>query len=140
MEFTDRLMQRMREEKIEFRRGSAGGGESTSAAVPERKARGSLQKLSQCGSCPFSWVLHWQFPSLEPQMVQGTLPNPQLGGMMSQLWKIRSSTTLLERPPWFDVLVEEVELPGGKVVSDYHQIQMPHYTAVFAVTVSNRSW
>ena len=26
MDFTDRLMQRMREEKIEFRRGSAGGG------------------------------------------------------------------------------------------------------------------
>ena len=26
LEFTDRLMQRMREEKIEFRRGSAGGG------------------------------------------------------------------------------------------------------------------
>ena len=53
---------------------------------------------------------------------------------MSQLWKTRSSKTLLERPPWFDVLVEEVELPGGKVVSDYHQIRMPHYTAVFAVT------
>ena len=53
---------------------------------------------------------------------------------MSQLWKTRSSKTLLERPPWFDVLVEEVELPGGKVVCDYHQIRMPHYTAVFAVT------
>ena len=54
--------------------------------------------------------------------------------MMSEIWKTRSSKTLLERPPWFDVLVEEVELPGGKVVSDYHQIRMPHYTAVFAVT------
>ena len=53
---------------------------------------------------------------------------------MSQLWETRSYETLLERPPWFDVLVEEVELPGGKVVSDYHQIRMPHYTAVFAVT------
>ena len=54
--------------------------------------------------------------------------------MMSKIWKIRTSKILLERSPWFDVLVEEVELPGGKVVSDYHQIRMPNYTAVFALT------
>ena len=53
---------------------------------------------------------------------------------MSEIWKIRSSETLLNRPPWFEVIVEEVELPGGEIVSDYHQIRMPHYTAVFAVT------
>ena len=53
---------------------------------------------------------------------------------MSEIWKTLSSKILLERHPWFDVLVEEVELPGGKVVSDYHQIRMPNYTAVFAVT------
>ena len=33
---------------------------------------------------------------------------------MSEIWKTRSSKTLLERPPWFDVLVEEVELPEAK--------------------------
>ena len=38
--------------------------------------------------------------------------------MISEIWKTRTSKTLLERPPWFDVLVEEVELPGGKVVSE----------------------
>ena len=53
---------------------------------------------------------------------------------MSEIWKTRSCEVLLEQPPWFEVLVEEVELPGGKIVSDYHQIRMPHYTAVFAVT------
>ena len=53
---------------------------------------------------------------------------------MSEIWKTRSTKVLLERPPWFEVFVEEVELPGGKIVSDYHQIHMPHYTAVFAVT------
>ena len=53
---------------------------------------------------------------------------------MSERWKTQSSKILLERPPWFDVLVEEVELPSGKIVSDYHQIRMPEYTAVFAVT------
>ena len=53
---------------------------------------------------------------------------------MSEIWKTRSTEVLLERPPWFEVIVEEVELPGGKIVSDYHQILMPHFTAVFAVT------
>ena len=54
--------------------------------------------------------------------------------MMSGIWKTLSSRVLLDRPPWFNVLVEEVELPGGKIVSDYHQIVMPHFTSVFAVT------
>ena len=53
---------------------------------------------------------------------------------MSEIWKTRSCDVLLDRPPWFEVSVEEVELPGGKIVSDYHQIRMPHFTAVFAVT------
>ena len=54
--------------------------------------------------------------------------------MKSQKWKTRSREVLLKRPPWFEVFVEEVELPEGRIVSDYHQIIMPHYTAVFAVT------
>ena len=53
---------------------------------------------------------------------------------MSKIWKTRSTEVLLKRPPWFEVFVEEVELPGGEIVSDYHQIHMPHYTAAFAVT------
>ena len=53
---------------------------------------------------------------------------------MSEIWKTRSTEVLLDRPPWFEVFVEEVELPGGEIVSDYHQIHMPHYTAAFAVT------
>ena len=53
---------------------------------------------------------------------------------MTEIWKTRSSEVLLVRQPWFEVSVEEVELPGGKIVSDYHQIHMPHFTAVFAVT------
>ena len=57
---------------------------------------------------------------------------------MSQTWELLSRKVLLERPPWLDVFVEEVELPGGKVVSDYHQIRMPNYTAVFAVTVEQK--
>ena len=105
-------MQRMREEKIEFRRGSA-GGESTSAAVPERKTRG-LYKTFPMWIMSISWLLHWQFPEFGATDGSGTLQNSQLGGVMSQLWKIRSSTSLLERPPWFNVLVEDVELSGGK--------------------------
>jgi len=53
---------------------------------------------------------------------------------MKKIWETRSSKILLERPPWFDVLVEEVKLPGGEIISDYHQIRMPNYATVFAVT------
>ena len=53
---------------------------------------------------------------------------------MSEIWKTLSRKVLLERSPWFDVMVEEVELPDGEIVPDYHQIRMPHYTSVFAVT------
>lgn len=60
--------------------------------------------------------------------------------MMSEIWKTRSTKTLLERPTWFDVLVEEAELPGGKVVSDYHHNRMPHYTVVFVVTSEQQIW
>ena len=36
---------------------------------------------------------------------------------MSEIWKTRSTEVLLDRPPWFEVLVEEVELPGGRRVA-----------------------
>ncbi len=58
---------------------------------------------------------------------------------MSEIWKKRSCEVLLDRPPWFEVSVEEVELPGGKIVSDYHQIRMPHFTAAFAVPQTNNT-
>ncbi len=52
----------------------------------------------------------------------------------SQHWKVMDKEKLLERKPWLDVYRESLELPGGKIVTDYYGITMPNYTAVFAVT------
>ena len=79
-----------------------------------------------------SWVLHWQFPEFGAADGSGTLSNPQLGGVMSAL-ENSLSTTLLDDLLGLTYLLKKLNF-GGKVVSDYHQIRMPHYTAVFAVT------
>ena len=36
--------------------------------------------------------------------------------------------------PWLSVYQEAVSLPDGRVVQDYYGIEMPSYTAVFAIT------
>ena len=56
----------------------------------------------------------------------------------NQKWEYLAKESILERKPWFKVFREEVRLPDGKIVPDYYEIEMPHYTAVFAVTVEQK--
>jgi ADP-ribose pyrophosphatase len=56
----------------------------------------------------------------------------------NQKWESLAKESILERKPWFEVFREEVRLPDGKIVPEYYEIEMPHYTAVFAVTVEQR--
>ncbi len=49
-------------------------------------------------------------------------------------WEVLSKVSLLERRPWLSVYQEAVSLPDGRVVQDYYGIEMPSYTAVFAIT------
>ena len=86
IEFTDRLMQRMREEKTEFRRGSAGGGNQLRQPYL-RERLGDLYRNFPMRSYSLSWFLHWQFPEFRATDGSGTLQDPQLGGMMSEIWK-----------------------------------------------------
>ena len=51
-----------------------------------------------------------------------------------QKWECLKKESILDKRPWFEVFRESVRLPDGKVVPDYYGIEMPHYTAVFAVT------
>ena len=51
-----------------------------------------------------------------------------------QKWECLTKESILDKKPWFEVFRESVRLPDGKVVPDYYGIEMPHYTAVFAVT------
>ena len=52
----------------------------------------------------------------------------------NQKWESLSKESILEKKPWFEVFCEEFRLPDGKIVPEYYGIEMPHYTAVFAVT------
>ena len=52
----------------------------------------------------------------------------------NQKWKSLTKESILVKKPWFEVIREEIQLPDGKVVPEYYGIEMPHYTAVFAVT------
>jgi len=56
----------------------------------------------------------------------------------NQKWKSLTKESILLKKPWFEVFKEEIQLPDGKVIPDYYEIEMPHYTAVFAVTVEKK--
>ena len=56
----------------------------------------------------------------------------------NQKWESLTKESILVKKPWFEVFREEVRLPDGKIVPDYYGIEMPHYTAVFAVTVEQK--
>ena len=55
-----------------------------------------------------------------------------------QKWECLTKESILDKKPWFEVFRESVRLPDGKVVPEYYNIEMPHYTAVFAVTVDQK--
>ena len=52
----------------------------------------------------------------------------------NQKWESLTKESILLKKPWFEVFQEKIRLPDGKVVPEYYEIEMPHYTAVFAVT------
>ena len=56
----------------------------------------------------------------------------------NQKWESLTKTSILKKNPWFEVFHEQIRLPDGKVVPEYYGIEMPHYTAVFAVTVDQK--
>jgi len=56
----------------------------------------------------------------------------------NQKWESLTKESILVKNPWFEVFREEVRLPDGKIVPEYFGIEMPHYTAVFAVTEERR--
>ena len=49
-------------------------------------------------------------------------------------WESLTKKSILDKKPWFEVFSESVRIPDGEVIPEYYGIEMPHYTAVFAVT------
>jgi ADP-ribose pyrophosphatase len=53
-------------------------------------------------------------------------------------WQVLATRDVYSAPPWLTVSLQEVCLPDGRVVNDYHRVQMPDYTVVFAETEDGR--
>ena len=56
----------------------------------------------------------------------------------NQKWKSLAKESILVKKPWFEVFREEIQIPDGKVIPEYYEIEMPHYTAAFAVTLEQK--
>ena len=68
-DFTERLMQRMREEKIEFRRGSAGGGNQLRQPYLRELLGDVFQNYPHVDHIHYYGFYIGNFPSLEPQKI-----------------------------------------------------------------------
>lgn len=50
-------------------------------------------------------------------------------------WKVLKSTEIFSAEPWIKLSVDQVLLPDGRVVDDYHQIKLQEHVVIFAETV-----
>lgn len=50
-----------------------------------------------------------------------------------QPWTIRSQTTLLDRK-WLRITQDQVELPNGVIIDEFHVLHCPNWASVVAVT------
>jgi ADP-ribose diphosphatase len=53
----------------------------------------------------------------------------------SKIWETLGRRELLDASPWVRVAVEEVRLPGGRVVPDFYEVSLPEFALVVAQTV-----
>ena len=67
--FTERLMMKMREEKIEYRRGSAGGGNQLRQPYLRKLLRDTYQNFHEVDHIHFNGFYIGNFPSLEEKKI-----------------------------------------------------------------------
>lgn len=53
-------------------------------------------------------------------------------------WRVLRSRDLLDAPPWIKVRAEAVELPDGRVVEDFIQVEQPDFVCVFPEMADGR--
>lgn len=53
-------------------------------------------------------------------------------------WQVAASRDLLDASPFLKVRVESIELPDGRRIDDYYQIEMPSFACIFAETEDGR--
>lgn len=58
---------------------------------------------------------------------------------MIKPWRVLSRRVLLERPPWFTVGAQDVELPSGEVLRDFNWIAMRSFAIVVPLIEGDRT-
>ena len=58
---------------------------------------------------------------------------------MIKPWRVLEKRVLLERPPWFTVGEQDVELPDGEVLRDYNWITMRSFTITVPLLDGDRT-
>lgn len=54
-------------------------------------------------------------------------------------WTVARRRLFAEGPPWLRVWCETVELPDGRIVDDYYQVEQPDHVAIFAVNEGGKA-
>lgn len=53
-------------------------------------------------------------------------------------WRVVAERPVLSRLPYLTVTAHTIELPDGRVIDDYYQLQMPDFSSVYAETADGR--
>ena len=53
-------------------------------------------------------------------------------------WEVLKTRLIYEAKPWVELFVQQVRLPNGRVVDDYHQIRLPEYCVAYAETTDGK--
>src|SRR6266568_1179635 len=53
-------------------------------------------------------------------------------------WQLLRTELLIERPPWFAIQQDVVQLPSGRVLNDFYRVVLTDYAMVAAVTPEGR--
>jgi ADP-ribose pyrophosphatase len=53
-------------------------------------------------------------------------------------WQIFSERPVYEANPWMQVSVQQLRLPDGRTIDDYHQIRLTDFAVVYAETADGR--
>jgi len=57
---------------------------------------------------------------------------------VNQSWEVLKDNLIYDAPPWVKLSVQQVRLPNGKVVDNFHRVEMPEYAVVVAKTANGR--
>ncbi len=48
-------------------------------------------------------------------------------------WNVLREALILDRPPWMRVYEQDVQLPDGRIITDYLRVEAPSYVAIFGL-------